>query len=73
MTSLVGGDRGHGFALMQPPRRPLEHDAPPQRCRRLTRQAAHLPGEVELRGVAAARHVADVGVVGVDDRIEQFP
>ena len=34
---------------------------------------AHFPGEVEFRRVTAARHVADVGVVGVDDRVEQFP
>jgi hypothetical protein len=27
---------------------------------------------VEFGGVAAARHVADGGVVGVDDRVEQF-
>ncbi len=57
---------------VQPPGRALEHDAAPQRGRRLPRQPAHLPREVELRRVAAARHVADVGVVGVDDRVEQF-
>ena len=61
------------LAPVQPPGRALEHDAATQRGRRLARQPAHLPGEVELRRVTAARHVADVGVVGVDDRVEQFP
>jgi hypothetical protein len=28
--------------------------------------------EVELRRVAAARHVTNLGVVGVDDGVEQF-
>ena len=36
--ALVGGHRRDRLAPLQPPRRPLEHDAPPQRGRRLSRQ-----------------------------------
>ena len=60
----------HRLAAVQAPGRALQHDAATQRCRGLAGQPAHFPGEVELRRVAAARHVADVGVVGVDDRVE---
>jgi hypothetical protein len=70
--ALVGGHGGYRFAAVQTPSRALQHDASTKRCRGLAGQPAHFPGEVEFRRVAAARHVADFGVVGVDDRVEQF-
>ena len=68
--ALGGGHRGHRLAAVQAPGRALQRDAATQRCRGLAGQPAHFPGEVEFRRVAAARHVADGGVVGVDNRVE---
>ena len=71
-TTLVGRYRGNAFPALQSPRGALEHDPAAHRGGRLAGEPTHLTGEVELRRVAAARHLGDVGVGAVDDRVEQL-
>ena len=70
--SLGGGDDRDSLAALQSPRRTFEHDAAAQRRRRFSGEPADLAGEVELRGVTAARHVPDGGVAGVGDGVEEL-